>query len=203
LDADGVIFACATATEARAARKRGARAVRVGVRARRGIPAGRLVSFGLAGGLHDGLACGDVLDATKVVDRDGKVLWQGGPLGVRGARQGTILAADEIIDDPAERRRLRERTGADAVDMESGPLARSGRLVGCLRAVSDTPSRTLGPLAKTLGPDGRLAWNGVAAALASPRRTARALVDVRRALANLARSEGQSPGRVRARQEAA
>src|SRR5205085_11623883 len=131
---------------------------------------------------------------------DGNVLWEGGPLGVSGARAATILAMDAVVDDPAERRRLRERTGADAVDMESGPLARSGRLVGCLRAVSDTPSRPLGPLAKTLGPDGRLSPAGIAAALARPRRTWRALGDVRRALAKLATSEGQSLGRGRTRQ---
>jgi adenosylhomocysteine nucleosidase len=185
LDADGLTFACATVTEARAARKYGGRTVRIGVRARRGIPDGKLVSFGFAGGLHDGLECGDVLDATRVVDAEGNVVWEGGPLGVSGARQGTILAADTVVDDPAERRRLHDRTGADAVDMETGALARSGRLVGCVRAISDTPSRTLGPVARTLGPDGRLAMRGVAGALARPRRTGRALRDIRRALRRL------------------
>ena len=56
------------------------------------------------------------------------MLWEDGPLGVPGAEPVTILAADAIVDDPAERRRLHERTGADAADLESGPLARSGRL---------------------------------------------------------------------------
>ena len=114
-----------------------------------------------------------------------------------GARPGTILAAGEIVDDPVERRRLHERTGADAVDMESGPLARSGRLVGCVRAISDTPSRTLGPLAKTLGPDGRLVPTGLAAALLSPRRTVRALADLRlavRRLSTLQQSVAKSNG---------
>ena len=57
--------------------------------------------------------------------------------------RGTILASERVVDDPAERRELHERTGADAVDLESGPLARSGRLRGVLRAVSDTPERGL------------------------------------------------------------
>jgi len=164
----------------------------VGIGARRGLPEGRLVSFGLAGGLRDDLPLGAVIDATRVVAEDGSVLWEGGPLGVEGARRGTILAAERLVDDPAERRRLHGRTGADAADMESGPLARSGRLAGCVRAVSDTPARTLGPLARTIRPDGRLDWSGVARALARPRETARALGGVRRALQSLQQSVAKS-----------
>src|SRR5262249_24380584 len=153
---------CATSPEERAARRAGLRTALIGLSGNRGLPEGRLVSFGLAGGLHDGVAFGDVLDATGVVYADRNVLWQGRPLGVRGARDGTILAASRIVDDPAERRRLHEATGADAVDMETGPLARSGRLAGCLRVVSDTPSRTLGPLSRALRPDGSVRWGVVA-----------------------------------------
>ncbi len=185
LDADGLTFACATAAEARVARRLGLRTALVGIGARRPLPEGRLVSFGLAGGLHDGLACGEVIDATRVVDLDGSVLWEGEPLGVPGARPGTILAVDAVVDGAEARRELRERTGADAVDMESGPLARSGRLAGCLRAISDTPSRTLGPLATALGPDGRIELAGLARAVGNPRQTGRALLDVRRALRRL------------------
>jgi hypothetical protein len=178
-------LACATRTEQRAARRLGARTAIVGIGARGGLPEGRLVSFGLAGGLHDGLECGEVLDATRVVDADGTVLWEGSPLGVAGARRGTILAVDAIVDDPAERRRLHARTGADAADMESGVLARSGRLAGCLRAISDTPARTLGPVAEAVGPDGRLTVAGIVGMFSQPRRTGRALADVRRALRRL------------------
>jgi nucleoside phosphorylase len=163
------------------ARKLGRPAL-VGIGARRGLPAGRLVSFGLAGGLHDGLPLGAVIDATRVVAEDGSVLWEGGPLGAGGARTGTIVAAERIVDDPAERRRLHERTGADAADMESGPLARSGRLAGCVRAISDSPARPLGPLARVLDAEGRLTATGVVRALARPRETARALTGVRQAL---------------------
>ena len=186
MDLEGMTLACATRTEARAARRLRGRAVVVGIGARRDVPDGRLVSFGLAGGLHDGLGCGDVLDATRVVTTDGSVLWEGAPLGVAGAKAATILASDRVVDDPEERRLLHESTGADAVDMESGALAATGRLVGCLRAVSDTPSRTLGPLATALGPDGRVRVTGLVRALARPRETARAVRDVRRALRSLA-----------------
>ena len=178
-------LACATKTEERVARKLGARTALVGIGARRALPEGQVVSFGLAGGLHDGLECGEVLDATRVVDADGTVLWEGGPLGAFGARTATILAVDEIVDDPAERRTLHERTGADAIDMESGTLARTGRLAGCLRAISDTPGRPLGPLTEVMDANGKLRPGGIVRALAAPRRTGRALADVRRALTRL------------------
>ena len=71
-----------------------------------------------------------MLDATRVVDEQGRVLWEGEGLGVAGARPATILATSRLVDDPAERRRLHETTGADAVDMESGVLAATGRLRG-------------------------------------------------------------------------
>ena len=131
------------------------------------------MSFGLAGGLHDGLECGEVLDATRVVDADGTVLWEGAPLGVPGARTATIVAVDAVVDDPAERRRLHERTGADAADMESGALARAGRLAGCLRAVSRhaRPARSARS-PDVLDADGRLRPRGLVRALA--RRAARA-----------------------------
>ncbi len=178
-------LACATRTEERAARKVGARTVLVGIGARKGVPDEPVVSFGLAGGLHDGLECGEVLDATRVVEPDGTVLWEGGPLGASGAREATIVAVDAVLDDPGERRRLHEQTGADAADMESGPLARAGKLAGCVRAISDTPSHTLGPLADAVGPDGRLRAAGILGLVAHPRSTARALGDVRRALDSL------------------
>ena len=176
---------CATRTEARAARRLGASTAVVGVGVRGELPDGPLVSFGLAGALHDQLSCGEVLDATRVVDTTGKTLWQGGPLGVVGGREATIAAVERIVDDPAERRRLHEVTGADAVDMESGAIAESGRLAGCLRAVSDTPSRTLGSLADALSSDGRLFWRHLGRALMHPRQTGRALGDARRALRRL------------------
>jgi nucleoside phosphorylase len=184
VDADRVA-ACATAAEARAARRAGFRAAVVGIGASRGVPAGRIVSFGVAGGL-DGLEVGTLIDATRIVAEDGSVLWEGKGLGLTGARNGTILAIDRIADDPAERCRLREVTGADAVDMESGILAATGRLEGCVRAVSDTPARPLGPLADAVTAAGRPRPAGLAKALVrEPAATVRALGDVRRALRRL------------------
>ena len=185
MDADGLTFACAMTVEARIARRLG-RTVRVGLGASRGVPEGRLVSFGIAGALAPDLPVGTVIDATRVVDESGAVLWEGGPLGASSARTGTILGASRIVDDPAERARLHKQTGAEAVDMESGALARSGRLAGCLRAVSDTPERRLGGVARGATADGRVAPMGFLLGFArEPRVTMTAVFSARRALKSL------------------
>jgi hypothetical protein len=155
----------------------------VGLGASRGIPEGPLVSFGLAGALHDALPVGTVLDVTRVVDADGAELWSREGIG------STILAAEKIVDDPEERRLLHERTGADAIDLESGPLARTGRLHRVLRAVSDTPTRPLDGLVGGVTAEGGYNWVGlVRAFVRSPRSFVRSASDARRALDQLARS---------------
>jgi hypothetical protein len=155
VDTDGLTFACATTAEERVAKRSGLRAVRVGVRAANGVPAGRLVSFGLAGALRDGLGVGVVLDATRVVDEHGATLWEGGPLGAAGAQEATVLGSDVLVHDPLERKRLHESSGADAVDMESGVLARSGQLAGVVRAISDDVTSAVEGVDTTVRPDGR------------------------------------------------
>jgi hypothetical protein len=136
-----LIYCTATTAEERVARRVGLPTVRVGVRAANGVPAeGQLVSFGLAGALRDGLAIG-------------KVLWQGPGLGV--GIPATLLASDVLIHDPGERARLHAATGADAVDMESGMLARSGRLAGVVRVISDDAQSAIEGVDSTVHPDGR------------------------------------------------
>jgi nucleoside phosphorylase len=172
--------------EERIARRFGPTA-RIGLGASQGLPAeGRLVSFGIAGALAPDLQIGTLIDATRVVDEAGNVLWEGQPLGAADARRGTIVGASRIVDDPTERARLRETTGADAVDMESGVLARTGRLAGCLRVISDTPGRELAGLAHGIKPNGDTDYVGlVRGFVREPRGTARAARDARRALKRL------------------
>jgi hypothetical protein len=172
--------------EERIARRLGP-TVRIGLGAANGLPPeGRFVSFGIAGALAPGLEIGTVIDATRVVDEHGEVLWEGAPLGIESAVIGTILGASRIIDDPSERARLHESSGADAVDMESGPLARAGRLAGCIRAISDAPGRELAGLAEGARSNGDVDYLGLARGfLRAPRETARAARDARRALKSL------------------
>jgi nucleoside phosphorylase len=186
VDAVGLTFCTAMTVEERIARRLGPTAL-VGLGASNGVPAqGALVSFGIAGALRSDLPIGTVIDATRVVDESGAVLWEGGPLGVAPARTGTILGASRIVDDPAERARLHERTGADAVDMESGSLARSGRLAGCIRAISDTPTRRLGGVAQGAKPNGTVNIAGfLRGFVREPFVTARAARGARRALRSL------------------
>ena len=186
MEPDGLTFACATPPEAAVAKRLGLAHAVIGLGGANGLPEGRLVSFGLAGALHDGIALGAVIDATRIVDEEGDVLWEGGPLGARDARPGTILALDRIVDEPWERQRLHERTRADAVDMESGVLARTGRLAGCLRAISDTPSRRIDALAGVVGTTGKLDWPAFLRAIGkNPPRATSAILDAIRALRSL------------------
>jgi hypothetical protein len=147
-------YACATAAEERVAKRMGLRTTRVGVRVANGVPETPVVSFGLAGALGD-VHVGEVLDATRVVDESGATLWEGPGLGVRGARHATVLGSETLVHDARERARLRESSGADAVDMESGVLARSGRLAGVLRVVSDDAASAIEGVDSTVHPDGR------------------------------------------------
>jgi nucleoside phosphorylase len=127
--------------------------------------------------------------ATRIVSETGEKLWEGEAIEVDGARQAVICSTDRVIDDPEERRQLADRTGAVAVDMESGKLAATGRLAGTVRAVSDSPGRPLGGLATAVKPDGSTDWKVVArSVVVEPIRTVRALVGAQRARTSLQRA---------------
>jgi nucleoside phosphorylase len=188
LDA-ALTLACALELEEKAARKAGARAARVGLGAALPLPEGRLVSFGLAGGLVSGLRPGTLLTAERLVDESGRTLWEGSPLRIDGAWPAVICAVKEVADDPAERRALAARTGAVAVDMESGVLAASGRLIGIVRAVSDSPEQPVGGLASAATLEGGTNWRVVTRSFATePLRSTRTALGARRAFAALERA---------------
>ena len=177
---------CGLRVEERAATRGGARAWRGGLRASGPLPDGPLVSFGLVGALVPGLDPGTLLTARKVVNPEGETLWEAAPLPVPGALTAVVCAADEVVDEPHARRRLAERSGAVAVDLESGALAATGRLAGVVRAVSDTPDRAVGRLASAATADGGTDWAMVARSVAAqPVKTMQTALGATRALASL------------------
>jgi hypothetical protein len=160
--ADSLVLACALEVERRIARGAGARSALVGLGAGLPLPEGRLVSFGVAGGLTEEFRPGMLLTAERVVDVDGAVLWEGEPLRVGGAEPAVICwSPDGVVNEPEARKELARRSGASAVDMESGVLARSGRLAGVVRAISDDASSAVEGLDWTIHADGRTNVRGL------------------------------------------
>jgi nucleoside phosphorylase len=161
------------------------------------------VSFGVAGALVPGLDPGDLVTATRVVAADGRTLWEGEPLPVRRATAVVVCAVPAVVDDPRERAALAARTGAAVADMESGPLAASGRLAGVVRAVSDTAALPVGRLGRAATPEGEIRWGVLAGAFArEPVRAVRSAVRGRRALAALERAAAELAGDASAGAEA-
>ncbi len=182
-------LACALEVEEKVARKAGARTALVGLGASMPLPEGRLVSFGFAGGLHPRLRPGTLVTATKIVDVSGETLWEGEPLLVDGAEPVVICDTGEAADEPFARDIIAEASGADAVDMESGALAASGRLAGVVRAISDSRDRPLGRLAFAARADGSTDWRVVVVAfLTHPVMSVRSTLAARRAMARLDRA---------------
>lgn len=68
------------------------------------------------------------------------------------------LTSDRLIHRAAEKRQLRDRYGADVVDMEGAAVLRSlgARSVAMLRVVSDGCTGDLPDLSPAIGPDGSL-----------------------------------------------
>jgi adenosylhomocysteine nucleosidase len=136
-----------------------------------------LVSFGLAGGLNPGLAPGALLVPERVVEGDNTYLcnpalvaWLG------GATIGTMLGGARIAVTAAEKAALFTASGADAIDLESGAVARVARAQGLpfavLRAVADPAGRTLPPAALiALNQSGQIGFLRVlASVLRNPRQ---------------------------------
>ena len=181
-------LACALEIEEKIARKAGARTARVGLGARLPLPDGPLVSFGFAGSLDPRLRPGTLVTATKVVDVSGETLWEGKALAVDGAEPVVVCAATAVADGPA-RAAVATSSGAEAVDLESGELARSGRLLGVVRAISDSTERPLGRLAFAARPDGSTDPRAVARSfLTQPVTSIRTALAARRALSRLRRA---------------
>lgn len=111
-----------------------------------------LVSFGFAGGLDPALRPGAVIIPHSVVS-EGHVYATEPTLAERfGGLTGHCLVADALAaTDVAAKHRLHAATGAHAIDLESGSVARVALAHGLpfvvVRAISDGADRTLPPAA--------------------------------------------------------
>lgn len=133
-----------------------------------------VISFGIAGGLVEEMRTGTLLLASAIWE-EGELLaadatWQATLAARIPARSGLLAASAKLVGNPGEKAALHERSGALAVDMESGAAARFARArripFAALRAVADGPHEAL-PRAAAVGlnPDGSPAPLRVIAAL--------------------------------------
>lgn len=111
-----------------------------------------VISFGTAGGLAPDLATGDFVVASAIVKDQSRLftdpVWSEHLLRkLSRARQAEIASVDDPVAHAADKRTLRGRTGASAVDMESFIAAgvateHAVPFVAC-RVILDTADRTL------------------------------------------------------------
>ncbi len=168
-----------------------------------GAPA--LISFGIAGGLDPALLPGTLIVPEAVVTLAGERFATDPALvaALAGARAGTVLGSAGIVGESAEKAWIFAATGAAAVDMESGAVARAAARHGIpfavLRVIGDPAGRDLPPAAKAaFDPGGGIALFPLIASLAAApsqlpglialaRETRRALRRLREATRHFAR----------------
>jgi adenosylhomocysteine nucleosidase len=124
-----------------------------------------LVMAGFAGSLTEEIQIGDIVVAREVVDHHGHC-WPTIDLAsdspqARRTFWGRLVTSPALIGDPTEKRRLRETSGALAVDMEAATVARfcheRGQPFRCVRSISDNVDTFLSPHLVSLLSDGQVA----------------------------------------------
>jgi adenosylhomocysteine nucleosidase len=167
-----------------------------------------LVSFGLAGGLDRALRPGALIVPSAVLARDERYATDPALSRVLGGMTPHhVLGADAIVASAKEKRRFRDRTGAAAVDLESGAVARLAALHGLpfavLRAICDPADGTLPPAAvAALDTRGAVhVWRVLGSVAAQPQQIPALLalaadaVAARRSLLGRVRLLAQAPAR--------
>lgn len=128
--------------------------VRVVVTGMGGPNAGRAVTRALAEGRPDGLITSGFAGGLNPRLAVGQVIWEGDPGGELGLRLQTVLGApcqfvcvDRVAVTVAEKAALRSRSGADAVEMESGVIRAQCRQAGIpsatVRVISDAAGEAM------------------------------------------------------------
>jgi adenosylhomocysteine nucleosidase len=113
-----------------------------------------LVSLGLAGGLAPGLRPGALIVPSEVIV-GGERFATNPNLSqlIGGTTAHALFGGDAVVATTAEKQRLYQATGAAAVDLETGIVARTAASHGIpfavLRAICDPAERALPPAALT------------------------------------------------------
>ena len=139
-----------------------------------------LLSFGTAGALSPALSTGDVIVATSVSGATGGVIaaeqgWCDLLAAAASAHRlaphlGSVRAVEKPAASAAEKSALYRATGALAVDMESGAVARAARNAGLpfaiLRVIIDPAIQDVPPAATAaMAPGGRIDYGALMRAL--------------------------------------
>jgi adenosylhomocysteine nucleosidase len=130
-----------------------------------------LLSFGLTGGLDPALAAGALVVPAEVLEQATR--YAADP-ALLGAGVGLLLAGDAVLASVEAKRAAFAASGALAVDLESGAVARvaarHGLPFAVLRAVCDPAGRALPPAAlAALDARGAIGvWRVLASVLAHP-----------------------------------
>jgi adenosylhomocysteine nucleosidase len=136
-----------------------------------------LISFGLAGGLDPALRPGALVVPSAVIVGDERYLTDPNLSHLLGgSTTHLLLGHDSIVASVEDKRRLRDETGAVAVDLESGAVARVASTHGIpfavLRAICDSAASTLPPAAQAAldSYGGIRVWRLFASIAANPRQ---------------------------------
>ncbi len=115
---------------------------------------GALVSLGLAGGLAPGLRPGALIVPSQVIVGSERFVADPALSHVLGGTTPhALFGGDVVVATTAAKQRLYQATGAVAVDLETGIVARAATVRGIpfavLRAICDPAERALPPAALT------------------------------------------------------
>ena len=120
-----------------------------------------VISIGYAGALDPTLQVGERVVADKVVHYDTQKSYSLNETLISTmpeARRGTLLTVDEVVATPPEKKALREKYSAVAVDMETSALAEEAEArhlpFASVRAITDTADQELIDCSHLVAEDG-------------------------------------------------
>jgi len=115
----------------------------------RDFPLRGLVTVGFAGALSETLDIGDIVVADSVVEESTQERFdcRQDLLPVKFVGQGSLLCVPEVVSAAGDKKRLNQKWGAVAVDMESAGVARAAASAGlafcAIKSITDSSQQTI------------------------------------------------------------